>query len=587
MKLDEYTEVIVDKLAIRKNVMTLGVLVRNTLGKPEELEVKLAVKFENASEIRILPLPIRDTSFDENGSYIGYAVFDYELDTVFENRNLNEFKVLVQAYNGQGYETILVDVENFSQLKEENEYICVVEEGSIIIRRKKQIKSYSNNIIVKFLCSIYRIVEFLIGTLLIPLFLLDGIYVVALGNRRRFEENSYGGSQLKRTILFAKWRYSSFCRWTINIATLKRLILNIVSSVLSLFCRRDSVLFVSSRREDVTGNIAYVNDVLQEKGAKVSFWLVPGKTKAVKYRQVFSLAYKIAKSKVIVVDDYTPILNDIWALKHCKYIQLWHACGAFKTFGFSRLGKDGGPNQTSRNHRNYDYAMVSSSEICRFYAEGFGIDEKGVKALGVPRTDDFFKDDYKEEIRKKLYGQYPVLKDKKIILFAPTFRGNGANTANYPFEKFDVGRLLVKLGEEYVVIIKHHPFVLQQHPVNGKFADRVLDLSKESEINDLLFITDLLITDYSSVIFEASLLNIPMLFYAYDLEDYVVNRDFYYPFKNFVPGKIVRNMEQITRAIRMDDFEVEKVQVFKHRFFDDLDGKSSERVADFIMELLK
>ena len=283
MKLDEYTEVIVDKLAIRKNVMTLGVLVRNTLGKPEELEVKLAVKFENASEIRILPLPIRDTSFDENGSYIGYAVFDYELDTVFENKNLNEFKVLVQAYNGQGYETILVDVENFSQLKEENEYICVVEEGSIIIRRKKQIKSYSNNIIVKFLCSIYRIVEFLIGTLLIPLFLLDGIYVVALGNRRRFEENSYGGSQLKRTILFAKWRYSSFCRWTINIATLKRLILNIVSSVLSLFCRRDSVLFVSSRREDVTGNIAYVNDVLQEKGAKVSFWLVPGKTKAVNY----------------------------------------------------------------------------------------------------------------------------------------------------------------------------------------------------------------------------------------------------------------------------------------------------------------
>lgn len=586
MKLDEYTEVIVDKLAIRKNIMTLGVLVRNTLGKPEDLEIKLAVKFENATETRILPFPIRDTSFDENGSYIGYAVFDYELDTIFKNGDLNEFKVLVQAYNGQGYETILVDVENFSQLKEENEYICLVEEGNITIRRKKKMKAYGNNVIVKLLCGIYRILEFVIGTLLIPLFLLDGIYVVVLGNRRRFEENSYGGSQLKRMLLFAKWRYSSFCRWTINIATLKRLMLNIASSVLSLFCKRDSVLFVSSRRGDVTGNIAYVNNVLQEKGAKVLFWLVPGKTKAVSYRHIFSLAYKLAKSKVIVVDDYTPILNDIWALKQCKYIQLWHACGAFKTFGFSRLGKDGGPNQTSRNHRNYDYAMVSSSEIRRFYAEGFGIDEKGVKALGIPRTDDFFKEEYKEEICKRLYEQYPVLKDKKVILFAPTFRGNGANTANYPFDKFDVGALLEEVGEEYVVIIKHHPFVLQKHPVKGKLAECVLDLSKESEINDLLFVTDLLITDYSSVIFEASLLNIPMLFYAYDLEDYVVNRDFYYPFKNFVPGKIVRNMEQIIKAIRIKDFEAEKVETFKHRFFDDLDGKASQRVADFIMELL-
>ena len=108
-----------------------------------------------------------------------------------------------------------------------------------------------------------------------------------------------------------------------------------------------------------------------------------------------------------------------------------------------------------------------------------------------------------------------------------------------------------------------------------------------NEINDLLFVTDLLITDYSSVIFEASLLDIPMLFYAFDLEDYVVNRDFYYPFKNFVPGKIVRNLEQIISAIEQEDYEQEKVKTFKHRFFDDLDGKSSLRVADFIMGLVE
>lgn len=587
MQLNEETEVLVDKLAIRKNIMTLGALAKNTSGKPENLEIKFAVKFKNKTETRILPLPVTDTSVDENGNYVGYAVLEYELDALFENGDLNEFEVIIQAYNRNGYEDVIVEDMNFNQVKDENEYACLLENGTIIIRRKKSVRIKRRNWLVSFLCSIYRIVEFIIGTLLIPLFLLDGVYVTLLGYRRRFLEETYGGSQLKRTLLFAKWRYSAFCRITINMATIKRMILNITASLLTIFCRKNSVLFVSSRRDDLTGNIAYVNEVLQQKNAKVLFWLEPGKTKYIPFKKVYSLAYKIAKSSVVVVDDYTPVLNDIWALKHCKYIQLWHACGAFKTFGFSRIGKDGGPNQTSRNHRNYDYAMVSSLEIRRYYAEGFGIDEDKVKALGVPRTDDFFKEDYKIHIRSSLYSQYPILKDKKVILFAPTFRGNGAGSAYYPFQRFDIERLLEGLGEEYIVIIKHHPFVLEEHPVPEKMKDRVLDLSKESEINDLLFITDILITDYSSVIFEASLLDIPMLFYAFDLEEYTVNRDFYYPFRNFVPGKIVRSIEQIQKAIHASDYELEKVQTFKHRFFDDLDGKSSERVADFILSIMR
>lgn len=586
MRLNVDTEVNIDRLAIRKNVMTLGAIVKNTSGEPENVEIKLCVRFENETEVRYLPLPITDTSFDEQGNYIGYAVLDYELDNVFWNRNLNDFKVIIQAYDGEEYVNVTVDNMDFNQVKEENEYACLLENKQIIIRRKKPVKPIKENGILFVLCSIYRIIEFLIGILLIPLFLLDSFYVVVLGNRRMKMEVTFGGSQLKRTILFAKWRFSYFCRWGINIASIKHMILNLAASFLSLFSRKKSILFMSSRRDDLTGNIAYVNEVLKEKDADVLFWLEPGKTKYIKMGKIFSLASKIAKSRVIVVDDFTPILNGIWALKKRKLVQLWHACGAFKTFGFSRIGKDGGPEQTSRNHRNYDYAMVSSSEIRRFYAEGFGIDEENVKALGVPRTDDFFKEEYKVEIREKLYQTYPVLKDKKVIMFAPTFRGNGVGTAYYPFEKLDTGKLLKALGEDYVLIIKHHPFVKEIHPVDEERGAQILDLSKESEINDLLFITDVLITDYSSVIFEASLLNIPMLFYAFDLEEYVVNRDFYYPFKNFVPGRIVRTQEDIAHAIKSGEYGQDKIRDFKHRFFDDLDGKSSERVADFILSLL-
>ncbi|HCJ08706.1 MAG: CDP-glycerol glycerophosphotransferase family protein [Lachnospiraceae bacterium] len=587
MKLNAQTEVLVDKLAIRRDVMTIGVLVRDMSGNPESVEIKLAVKFANDKETRILPLSVTDTSFDENGNYIGYAIFDYELDAVFFRSNLNAFTVTVQAYDGHGYQDVYVEGKDFNQVKDENEYACTLEQGVIHIRRKKPVKVPKNNPLLALLTFCYRAIEFVVGTLLIPLFLLDGIYVYGLGKKRRFMENTYGGSQLKRILLFAKWRYSSFIRLTMNRVTLKRTFLNVAASVMSVFFKQEYILFVSSRREDLTGNIAYVNEILQEKNAKVLFWLVPGKRKYMTYRNYWKLAYQIARSKVVVVDDFTPILNEVWAMDHRILIQLWHACGAFKTFGFTRVGKDGGPNQTSTNHRYYNYAIVSSDEIRRFYAEGFGIDVKNVKALGVPRTDDFFKESYKSEIRAKLYEQYPQLKDKKVILFAPTFRGNGAGTAHFPFDKFNVKDVLSKLGEEYMIIIKHHPFVEMKHPVDASVKDRVLDLSMESEINDLLFITDLLITDYSSVIFEASLLNIPMLFYAFDLEDYVVNRDFYYPFKNFVPGKIVRNVDQIVESIGQEDYEQEKVETFKHRFFDQLDGKSSERVADFIMNLLE
>ena len=566
--------------------MELGVMVRDTSGKPEDLEIKLAVQFINKKENRILPLPITTSNYDEAGNYVGYAMFEYELDALFKNGDLNEFIVNIQVYNGNGYKDVVIDQSDFIQLKDENEYVCLVENNRIVVRRKHPV-TYHRNWLISLLSRLYRIVECGIGTLLIPLFLLDGVYVVSLGNKRRFLEETYGGSQLKRVLLFAKWRYSAFCRLNINRATFKKIFLNATSCMFSIVSQKDSILFVSSRRTDLTGNIAYVNHELKKTDAKILFWLEPGKTKYMSLRKLLSLAYKIAKSKVIVVDDFTPILNEVRLVKRRKLIQLWHACGAFKTFGFSRVGKIGGPNQTSSNHRDYDYAMVSSSEIRRFYAEGFGIDENKVLALGVPRTDDFFKEECKTSIREKLYEQYPVLKNKKVILFAPTFRGNGAGSAYYPFEKFDVGELLSNLGEDYIVIIKHHPFVTQKHPVDKKFAAQVLDLSKDSEINDLLFVTDILITDYSSVIFEASLLNIPMLFYAYDLEEYIVNRDFYYPFKTFVPGKIVRSLPQMEEAILRSDFEREKVETFKNRFFDDLDGKASERVADFIMELMQ
>ena len=159
-------------------------------------------------------------------------------------------------------------------------------------------------------------------------------------------------------------------------------------------------------------------------------------------------------------------------------------------------------------------------------------------------------------------------------------------SAFYPTKMFNPKQIYDRLGGEYAIIIKLHPFCREKIEIDDDCKDFIIDLSNADELNDLLFVTDLLVTDYSSVIFEASLLDIPMLFYAYDLDEYIADRDFYYDFKDFVPGKIVKTQDELIEAVKANDLEAEKIDSFKHTFFDDIDGRSSERVADKILSLL-
>jgi CDP-ribitol ribitolphosphotransferase len=131
------------------------------------------------------------------------------------------------------------------------------------------------------------------------------------------------------------------------------------------------------------------------------------------------------------------------------------------------------------------------------------------------------------------------------------------------------------------VIVKMHPFVRERVDIPPRLADRIIDgTDAPIDVNDLLFAVDVLITDYSSIVFEYSTLLRPMLFFAYDLEEYVNSRDFYVPFEEFVPGRIARTFDEVLDAIRRDAYEAEKVGAFARRHFDHLDGGATDRVID-------
>ena len=349
---------------------------------------------------------------------------------------------------------------------------------------------------------------------------------------------------------------------------------------------RRRVLFTSRLISEMSGNLDVVHARILERGLDheldVVTMLKPGITTRWPVRDRFRLAHALVTSAVIVVDDSFLPLNWVHPHPDVRIVQLWHASGAFKTVGYSRIGKPGGPNPYGSSLKYGNRAIVSSDHDVPFYAEAFGMPEASVVPTGIPRMDRYFDADKRAAGVAAARAAYPQIDGRTTILFAPTYRGDGTKDAFYGFEHIDYAALHALCVErDAVVVIKMHPFVQERPAIPEAFRDRVLDGSAASiDVNDLLFAVDLLITDYSSIVFEYSVLDRPMLFFAYDLDDYVATRDFYEPYDTFVPGRIVRTFAELLDAVRHEDYQAEKVGEFARRHFAHLDGGSTDRVID-------
>ena len=421
---------------------------------------------------------------------------------------------------------------------------------------------------------------------MLPIFLADGLF--RLTGLKGFPGRFTDTNKLKKLLAFIFWKFSKVSTFNVKLWTVKRYIFKKCYNFYKHYKVKDNkITFISLRREDITGNFAFVYDKLKDDPKlDINFILNSHTIGKMSFKEIKTFTKACATSKVVILDEFTPQIHYIDLKPETKLIQLWHACGAFKTFGFTRLSKPKGSPQKTRNHRSYDYVTVSSTYCKKCHSEGFGIPTDNVVATGIPRTDVFFDENYKQEARDKFYAEHPEFRGKKIILFAPTFRGTVKETAFYPTEMFDIERVCAEIPEDYSIIVKHHPFVREVQFIPEELSNRVIDLSEESELNDLLFVSDVIITDYSSLVFEAALLDIPMIFYAFDLEKYIRERDFYFDFKLYVPGKIVYSQDQLIETINKQDYCTERIKPFADMFFDERDGHATERVVGLIYDCL-
>lgn len=372
-------------------------------------------------------------------------------------------------------------------------------------------------------------------------------------------------------------------------------ILKIVYRISALLpIQHQKVVFATYRSEQLKDNFFYVHQELEKKRPDSRFVFLLKRFPQNKIGQVFYVfhlmkaTYHLATARMFIIDDYYYPVYVSKLRKGTFVFQLWHACGAFKKFGYSVIDKSYGSSDSYLKmvpiHRNYSRVYVSGDACVFPYAEAFGMEnrQEHILPLGVPRTDQLIDPQVNTILSERFYECYPHVKGKKIILFSPTFRGTGQTNAHYPLQ-LDFHYFDSVLGEEYILLLRMHPFVLNPPVVPEELRASIIDVTQYPDINDLLIVSDYLVTDYSSVIFEFALLNKPIILLANDVEEYMEERDFYFDFVDFIPGPLVEDFKDVILLIQKNQFDLSRIEQFKNSFFSMTDGKATERiVADML-----
>lgn len=352
--------------------------------------------------------------------------------------------------------------------------------------------------------------------------------------------------------------------------------------------RRRAVL-ATSHAERIDGNLACIHAELARRVPEarvvvLAFHSRPGVTGTLS--AVFNsirAAFLLATSSAFIVDDYFFPIYIIRPRPGTTIIQVWHACGAFKKFGHSLRDKSFGADESLTGrveiHSNYDVCLASSRAAAASYAEAFGQPlERFVWSLGVPKTDLLFGQ-RASRAAEAVRQRYAIPTDRRVILYAPTFRGDRAYAARHP-DFLDLGLLEERLGEDHVLLLRLHPFVRSQRRAVGGRSRFVIDVSDHPEIADVMLASDLLVTDYSSVIFDFSVLARPIVLFAPDHAEYEQQRGFYFDYRREGPGPVFETTAEVGAYLRAGRFDVERVERFRSIWFEIADGRSSRRVVE-------
>ena len=372
--------------------------------------------------------------------------------------------------------------------------------------------------------------------------------------------------------------------------TLKKIFPKTYYRYSSLPVEEDKVVFVEYRKSELLNSFHVLFDRLAgDYDFRIhTHFLLDGTAKRAEYTERSNEMMKdIATAKYLFVSEASTVISSVDLRPETVMVQLWHGCGAFKKFGFSTAELIFGPDREAMlkypQYKNYTYVTVSSSEVSWAYKEAMNLpDEKTIVPTGLSRTDIFYDDHFHKEAFMTLHEVMPSSKGKKVILYAPTYRGR-VKSASTP-SMLSIEMFHEAFGDEYVLLFKHHPMVKSKKKpkIPQQYNDFARDVTEVMSIEELICVADVCISDYSSLIFEYSLLERPLVFFAYDLDEYFDWRGFYYDYDELTPGPVcTTNLEMIDYIKHIDErFDREQIRAFREKFVRNCDGHATERIME-------
>lgn len=285
----------------------------------------------------------------------------------------------------------------------------------------------------------------------------------------------------------------------------------------------------------------------------------------------------MATSKMVILDTYCIAACLLRHREDLQIVQMWHALGSLKKFSLSILDLAGGHSSETAKimhmHEQYDIIFTSSEASRTGFAEAFGYDPQQLTVMSLPRVDLLLDSGRDAENREKIRSVYSQLgaDGRKVLLYAPTFR-KGRNITE------EVGQLTAAVDfSKYDLIIKLHP--LDEAEVS---SDKAI-VDRKFSTMDMLSVCDVMITDYSAVTYEAALKEIPLVFYAFDIDDYIDGRDFYIDYRREIPGPVCKSAGEVMEIIDAGRWDMEREKAFADRF---IEGRRdcTEKMGQFLLD---
>ena len=359
-------------------------------------------------------------------------------------------------------------------------------------------------------------------------------------------------------------------------------ILNIIYFFIKLFpINKNKVTFISRQSNEVSLDFRMIADELrkQNNNVKIVFMckkLENGLLKKIGYCfHMVKQMYNIATSKVVILDSYCIPICILKQKKKLVVIQIWHALGSLKKFGYSSLDKKDGRDskiaKAMKMHCNYTYILTSSAFSKQFFKEAFNAKDEQMLVMNLPRVDFLKSKKEQEKMQLRFLKIYPETNNKKKnILYCPTNRkGQKIPLENMvkdiPFDKYN---FIAKLHDGTEIIY-----------IDGK------TIQKNSNFTgmELLHIADYIITDYSAIVYEASITQKPIYFYTYDYDDYQINRGTYIDYISEMPGPICKDFKQIMKLIEENEFDKIKEEKFCQKYIENINENATKKLAELVL----